>query len=186
MDEQTCVYQYYDTSGRLLYVGITGRGLKRSHEHARKKDWWPLTTGCTIEHYQTRAEALDREAYLIAAYKPEYNTQGKQRSVTAFAKPPNAADLITNEQAQQMGKALETLYALIGQGEWKQAIQQWMQLPKKLKSRTGCIACRERSGSHGALCRPCYEMYVNGETRTVRRERYVRTFDTEQAASHSS
>lgn len=70
------VYQYFNASGALLYVGITNRGVRRSHEHARTKDWWPETTGCAIEHYETRDEALERESYLIATYKPPHNTQG--------------------------------------------------------------------------------------------------------------
>ena len=68
MNETTCVYQYYDADGSLLYVGITGRGIKRSHEHARSKDWWPLTTGCHIEHFESRDAALAREAYLCLLY----------------------------------------------------------------------------------------------------------------------
>lgn len=70
----TSVYQYYDSVGRILYVGVTARGIRRAHEHAETKEWWPLCTGCAIEHYPTREAALTREEQLIKRYLPPFNT----------------------------------------------------------------------------------------------------------------
>lgn len=174
-DQSTCVYQYFDQSGRLLYVGITGRGVTRSHEHARSKDWWHLTTGCHIEHYATRDEALAREAYLIAAYKPPHNTQGKSRSVSA-------ADLA--DRLDQLGEPLrsrdlsdprvQSVWESAARGDTRDAITRWMRLPKSLKrviSATGCVKCRTRQPRPGGpLCSVCLLDHHNGLPPRARRE----------------
>lgn len=69
------VYLYYGVSGYPVYVGVTDRGSRRMHEHADDKPWWPLVTGCSIEHYATRDEALAREAFMIRSYRPAFNFQ---------------------------------------------------------------------------------------------------------------
>jgi len=168
------VYQYFDNSGALLYVGITGRGLSRSHEHARSKDWWALTTGCSIEHYATRAKALEREAYLIAAYKPPFNTQGKSRTVT-IVRLITTADAITVDEQVVMGEAFDRVSDAKAVGDYKLAIRLWMELPSKYKAIHGCVACRERPGSAGPMCKPCHNAYVGGRTKQMRRERVQRT-----------
>lgn len=173
-EEPTCVYQYFDTSGALLYVGITGRGLKRSHEHARSKDWWLATSGCSIEHYASRDEALEREAYLIAAYKPPNNTQGKGRSVTSVRLIP-AAEAITVDEQVAMGETFNRIADAKAGGDYKLAIRLWMELPRKYKSIHGCVACRERPGCAGPMCKPCHNAYVGGNTIQMRRERAQRT-----------
>lgn len=68
------VYQYFDARGRLLYVGVTARNVRRAQEHAETKDWWPQATGCTLEHFDTRELALARERELIERHAPPYNT----------------------------------------------------------------------------------------------------------------
>lgn len=77
MSDQTSVYTYYDALGHILYVGVTGRGVKRGQEHARTKEWWPLVATSTVEHFETRERALAEESYLIRYHQPPYNTIGK-------------------------------------------------------------------------------------------------------------
>lgn len=170
-NDPTSVYQYYDATGRILYVGITSRGVTRSHEHARSKRWWDLTTGCHIEHYATRTEALAREAFLIAAYKPPFNTQGMTRRLTATEL--QAARARTGEPIAP--KALEAgeVFAMqeaANAGDWREAIRLWMALPTRLKRVTGCIRCRRRDWQNGPMCKPCHTDYLGGMTRTVRQE----------------
>lgn len=47
------LYRYYDESGRLLYVGITGRGHKRTSAHGRGAWWWPLVARAEFFHADT-------------------------------------------------------------------------------------------------------------------------------------
>lgn len=69
------VYLYYSGTGVLVYVGVTDRGTRRMHEHADSKPWWPLVTGCAIEHYGSREDALARERECIQRFRPAFNFQ---------------------------------------------------------------------------------------------------------------
>lgn len=169
--DPTCVYIYYDASGKVLYVGITSRGVTRSHEHARSKRWWDQTAGCHIEHFATRTEALARESFLIAAYKPPYNTQGITRRLTAteLSNARERAGAAVDNKAFAFAEVFVVLEAAQA-GDWPTAIRLWMALPPKLKRVTGCIRCRNRDWANGPMCKPCHADYLGGMTRTVRRE----------------
>lgn len=71
----TSLYRYYDGRGILLYVGITGRGATRNHEHNMSKAWWPFVLHQDVTHYHTRGEALDAERAAIRRFRPPFNTQ---------------------------------------------------------------------------------------------------------------
>lgn len=71
----TSVYLYYDEHDILLYVGITSRGMRRQTEHNRTKAWWQYVARQEVEHYDTRPEAIAREAALIGSRTPPFNTQ---------------------------------------------------------------------------------------------------------------
>lgn len=73
--DPTSVYLYFDSAGILIYVGITSRGINRQREHEKSKPWWGFTNRQEIEHYSSRAEALNREKFLISTYCPPFNTQ---------------------------------------------------------------------------------------------------------------
>jgi len=79
----TTLYQYYDATEVLLYVGITDRGHARASEHAKGKPWWPEVARGEMEHFQSRDRALQREAFLITTLRPRYNIQ---HNVTRSAK----------------------------------------------------------------------------------------------------
>lgn len=67
------VYRYYDHAGRLIYVGITARGIVRQHEHNGTSEWWPFVARQEIEHCRDREEALRVERELIKLYRPPFN-----------------------------------------------------------------------------------------------------------------
>jgi predicted GIY-YIG superfamily endonuclease len=73
--EPTSVYKYYDKSNILLYVGITKRGSRRQREHNVDKEWWPFVARQDVEHFATRAAALNRESALIQKYRSPFNRQ---------------------------------------------------------------------------------------------------------------
>ena len=75
MDHHTSVYLYFDSDGLLLYVGITARGISRNREHNKTKDWWQYVARQEVEHYASRAEALQRETRLIKSRRPPFNAQ---------------------------------------------------------------------------------------------------------------
>lgn len=69
------VYQYFDRSGVLIYIGVTSRGLGRNIEHAKSKEWWPFVARQEVEHYQNYEQALQAEKALIKAFRPPFNKQ---------------------------------------------------------------------------------------------------------------
>jgi hypothetical protein len=83
------VYRYYDAVGRLLYVGLTGQGHGRGHDHRRTAPWWPLVARGEFEHFTDATEALNHETALIASLAPLYNrAENLARHVPARAGRP--------------------------------------------------------------------------------------------------
>lgn len=138
--ELTTVYQYFASNGALLYVGITNRGTKRLHEHADSKPWWHLATGCTLEHYTSRDEALAREAALIEAHRPPYNFQHN---------PDRGKSL--SERTVRLGAATPRL----GGANIKERRQAWYATPKEMRESMPCVRCQKRPGVTGPECLNC-------------------------------
>ena len=73
MREKHTLYRFFDGSGTLLYVGISCSALRRFLEHKNEKSWWPEIARSTLEHFDTRQQALDAEKAAIQKEKPKYN-----------------------------------------------------------------------------------------------------------------
>jgi hypothetical protein len=67
------VYRYFDAAGRLLYVGATGQGHWRTHEHRRTAAWWSLVARAEFEHFTDAVEAFEHERTLIVSLAPLHN-----------------------------------------------------------------------------------------------------------------
>lgn len=67
------LYRFYDRSRALLYVGVTGRGLRRWRAHAKNKPWWPEVTKVDVAHFGTWEAALAAEAEAIRVEEPRWN-----------------------------------------------------------------------------------------------------------------
>lgn len=72
-DRETAVYRLFNTSGSLLYVGITCNIASHFRGHARDKQWWPEVAHHVIEWHENRADAAQREGQLIADEAPMHN-----------------------------------------------------------------------------------------------------------------
>jgi hypothetical protein len=75
------VYRYYDAAGRLLYIGVTGQGHWRTHQHRRAAPWWPSVVRAEFEHFTDGVAAFEHETALIARLAPLHN--GEQLGRTA-------------------------------------------------------------------------------------------------------
>jgi hypothetical protein len=146
----TSVYQYYDSKGRILYVGVTARGIRRAHEHAESKDWWPHATGCSIEHYNTRGLALDRERQLIERHKPPFNTvHNDSKSKMRKAWESSSPEPKTFQRLP--GPRVKTKDAL------KRACAEWYALPKSERLKQPCVNCGVNpSGPRFPQCATCH------------------------------
>lgn len=110
-DTPTSVYKYFDEYGILLYVGITNRGMQRQREHNKDKDWWQYVASQFVEHFPSRGEALDREAWLITTHTPPFNTQLNPNHKTVSASYKAFRKLPTHDQSpleivQEAGKQI--------------------------------------------------------------------------------
>lgn len=76
VEEPTFVYEFRDSSGVLLYVGITLDLGARLRAHGRQKQWWARVANVQAKLYPTRAEAREVETQLIAEADPEFNVEG--------------------------------------------------------------------------------------------------------------
>jgi predicted GIY-YIG superfamily endonuclease len=84
-DGPTALYRFFDTAGRLLYVGITvDIGVRWKH-HSKGKEWWADVVRATVTHYPTRDAALAAEKAAIRAEKPIWNIIHNQRAATTLA-----------------------------------------------------------------------------------------------------
>lgn len=69
------LYRFFDRSDVLLYVGITADLPTRMKNHRKGKPWWTHIHNITVEHFDTRQEALDAERKAIREEKPLHNDQ---------------------------------------------------------------------------------------------------------------
>lgn len=80
-DERTALYRFFDATGQLLYVGVSGNTESRWRQHAESKAWWSDVAEKTTEWLDSRPEALDAERIAIRTEKPLYNHQHKPSSI---------------------------------------------------------------------------------------------------------
>lgn len=93
--QPTSVYRYYDADDLLIYVGITSRGMARNREHNGSKAWWAHVVRQEVEHFDSRADAADRERSLIQVFRPPFNKHhnpGSDDLRTAYLAYRGAAD----------------------------------------------------------------------------------------------
>lgn len=80
------VYVFYRQGGDVLYVGCTSRLPERLDQHRVTKPWWKNVTTVTVEHFDNKQDALDRERDLIWTFLPEHNVQPHERPGMEAAK----------------------------------------------------------------------------------------------------
>jgi hypothetical protein len=69
----TSLYRFYDSTGTLLYIGITAQGQGRWYQHQSEKAWWPEVSRATVEHFPDRPSAASAEVDAITAEGPMHN-----------------------------------------------------------------------------------------------------------------
>ncbi len=69
------LYRLYDGRGRLLYTGITCRGMRRMSEHAEVQPWWPMVRRIDVTHFSGWVEARAAELTAIRSERPLHNKQ---------------------------------------------------------------------------------------------------------------
>ena len=77
--DQTDLYRYYDESGHLLYIGISGDFLTRTNQHRRNSFWYKYAKTITIQKFCNRTLAIRAEREAIKREKPEFNIEHNER-----------------------------------------------------------------------------------------------------------
>lgn len=75
MKTQT-LYRFFDSEGRLLYVGISKFFEARLKQHYRNSSWFFDSHSVTLEHFETRAQVEAAESLAIQTESPLHNKAG--------------------------------------------------------------------------------------------------------------
>lgn len=89
----TALYRWYDESGTLLYVGITGSLIDRTSEHGHTDPWWRQVSTCRVEWFETVNEAATAERAAITAEAPVYNRMRPRVRPERIGRPGNRSPL---------------------------------------------------------------------------------------------
>lgn len=69
----TCLYRHFDSSGTLLYVGISTRVLTRIAQHRTSSHWSDQITRIDVDRHPSWSEAYAAETEAIRKEKPLHN-----------------------------------------------------------------------------------------------------------------
>ena len=83
-DSATALYRHYDSSGALLYIGISVNPFRRTYEHTRVGEWMKSVVRIEVEYYETRSEALYAEARAIDDELPSNNVNHSNGEQTTY------------------------------------------------------------------------------------------------------
>lgn len=67
------LYRHFDCNGVLLYVGISQDHLSRTYQHSKRSPWFEKIHYITVEHFETRDQAMEAELFAIRTELPLFN-----------------------------------------------------------------------------------------------------------------
>ncbi|QAZ38469.1 hypothetical protein C1M51_02980 [Methylibium sp. Pch-M] len=120
-ESTTALYRHFDGGDVLLYVGISLSPIYRLSSHRSGSSWAEKIARVSIEWFQTRAEALQAEAYAIATERPAHNVMGRARRGVLVAPPapkPREPHYVDRAEAvaTHFAVSLQTIARLIAEG----------------------------------------------------------------------
>lgn len=96
---RTSLYRHFNSAGELLYVGVSLSALNRLGQHADHSEWFKAISRVSIEHFETRHQALEAERCAIIKERPKHNIVHKKAAEEAQKKA--SAQLIAIAQAKR-------------------------------------------------------------------------------------
>ena len=85
--ERTALYRHFDSTGVLLYVGISNDYMRRSDAHEYDKEWWKQIASSKVEWWANRTLALEAERLAIETEHPAHNEQHNSRNANRVRRP---------------------------------------------------------------------------------------------------
>ena len=78
---KTQLYRHFDVERKLLYVGISLNTFARLSQHKDHAQWFEKVAVVSIEHFETREEAMAAERSAIKMESPKFNIAMKKTLV---------------------------------------------------------------------------------------------------------
>jgi hypothetical protein len=91
--KHTALYRHFDSTGKLLYVGISLNPFERLQAHMIDSHWCSKISSITIEWFDTRRRALDAEMVAIGSEDPAHNVMRPVRPEVEFTAEENAENM---------------------------------------------------------------------------------------------
>lgn len=91
--EVTALYRYFDSTGRLLYVGISLNAVNRLAQHS-SKPWAKSITRIEVQYFESRELGLEAEVNAIRREHPMFNI------VHSLAARPRSVNVVAPNKAQ--------------------------------------------------------------------------------------
>lgn len=115
------LYRFYDEDGQLLYVGITRQLGVRWDTHARESAWVRQATRATLEHFDSKTEALVAETAAIVEERPQWNRLHNEAVRPPLPRRPLAAtsdgtEMSVSEVAAYLSVSQATVRRYEGKG----------------------------------------------------------------------
>lgn len=114
------VYRAYDSVGRILYVGCTGKPNQRYANHRATSAWFPYATSIKMAGPYEKADAYSREKNLILELRPLFN-----------ALPEHA--LMGRRRAKRLREVQDSLLAQMGVGTPEEHFDLLVKEPERLQ-----------------------------------------------------
>jgi hypothetical protein len=73
LSRSTCLYRHFDSTGKLLYVGISLDVLRRLGQHRRSSVWFDDIARVEIEHFADWDSAKEARRKVVAEEKPIFH-----------------------------------------------------------------------------------------------------------------
>jgi predicted GIY-YIG superfamily endonuclease len=101
----TTLYRFFNSQNDLLYVGISMNFASRIRSHKSERDWFTQIASITLEHYETREDAVEAEKQAITQECPRHNVAHNQAraetlSVDALKTDYHCAHIFANALMQ--------------------------------------------------------------------------------------
>lgn len=77
------LYRFVDTSGRLLYVGVTKNPAARFRKHGQDQFWWDQVSAIHLERHASRELLMIAELEAIETEFPIFNQMGSTGKSTS-------------------------------------------------------------------------------------------------------
>lgn len=100
------LYRHFDSSGKLLYVGVSKSALIRLGQHQEHAHWFGNISQVTIEKHPSREAALEAERLAIQSENPLCNVQHRSPSAHTVRKRQAASLELAKKSATALTQSL--------------------------------------------------------------------------------